>query len=126
MTYLAGVSRTRKGASRISQISHHLTKHIIGFINRLRTYPMSKVLMATNRIREVSRHSSPPTLNPPNIRILIESVIDLDKIENFRIRLQKRLIWDFKVSPATRPNKIISQQPHIPRFVHFKLIVNLL
>src|SRR3990170_4898024 len=93
-------------------ISHHLTKHVVGFINRLQTYPMRKVLMTTHSKHEVSRHGSPPTFNPPNIWILVESVVELDKIENFRIRLQRPLVWNLKICPTTRPDKIVSQRQH--------------
>jgi hypothetical protein len=76
---------------------------------------MRQVLMAANGKSEIFRHRLPPTLNTLNIRILIESVVNLNEVEDFRIRLQRRLIRNLKVSPTARPDEKLSQLIHYPR-----------
>ena len=66
--------------------------------------------MAPNCECEVLRHDSPPTFNPPNIRKLVESVVDFDEVEDFRICLQRRLVRNLKVSPAARSDKVLNHE----------------
>jgi len=53
-----------------------------------------------------------PRLNRSLIRVLIESIVDFYKIENFRISFQRKLLWNLEVSPATSAYQVISQRLH--------------
>jgi hypothetical protein len=64
---------------------------------------------SAHRKREIVRHRPSPLLSHSRVRILIKSVVDFNKIENFRIRLKRRLAWNIEISPAARSDKIISQ-----------------
>jgi hypothetical protein len=64
---------------------------------------MGMILMASIRTSDV-RHSPLSLVNHKRIRILIKSVVDLDKIENFRISPQRRLAWNTEVSPPAGAN----------------------
>jgi len=61
--------------------------------------------VATHGKREVSGHSFSPVFHRSGIGIFVESVVDLDEVEDLRVRLERLFAWNFEVSPAFVPTR---------------------
>ena len=66
--------------------------------------------MATHDKREVSGHSFSPVFHRSGIGVFIESVVDLDEVEDLRVRLERLFPWNFEVSPAACPDQVLHEK----------------
>ena len=61
--------------------------------------------MATHGKREVSGYSFSPAFQRSGVGVFIESMVDLDEVEDLRVRLERLFAGNFEVSPAFVPTR---------------------
>ena len=58
---------------------------------------------------EAFGHGSSPAFHGSLVRKLVEGIVDFGEVEDFGVRLQRRLFRDFEVCPTAGSNEVLGQ-----------------